>query len=491
MALYLIVFAHYHLNFRLEELLSLSKLYCIPFKYNKDDYRLDSPYLIVEIEDDESARKLVSRAILVKEISRLVADSDTLDNLISECHIHSDSVFGTKYIDSSFRYTINSFGWRLSKAKKMELIAQFSFLPVQGPVDLKSPNIDLTLYCDFGDPNATVEDENIIKESKKHIKEDSEEAPPSFLVKKSIKPSKPLLEPKFEDIKHMYFGYLVGTGNRKSIADIDLRYRNYLGTTSMDAELSLIMANQALVKDTSFVLDPFVGTGSLMVGCSKLGAYTIGSDIDGRQIRGTGKKTSFQNNVEQYKLESKTIGTIVSDFAHHPWRKRNNDVEPFWDAIVTDPPYGVRAGAKKIGLGEKVDMNFHSTTMYKKDGKLRYPQTIPYEMEDVVCDLISFASENLCIGGRLVFWLPTVKGEYHNSDIPRHEAFNLIADSEQEFGRWSRRLVTLEKIKDAERDAWIPIQKDSDIFGLNGSMKEMNLGPAHSSERFLEAYYNK
>jgi tRNA G10 N-methylase Trm11 len=55
------------------------------------------------------------------------------------------------------------------------------------------------------------------------------------------------------------------------------------------------------------------------------------------------------------------IGTVVCDFgkplifrrkvqdltfnpkAHHPWVNRE-----IWDAIVCDPPYGVRAGAKKI-----------------------------------------------------------------------------------------------------------------------------------------------
>jgi tRNA (guanine10-N2)-methyltransferase len=56
----------------------------------------------------------------------------------------------------------------------------------------------------------------------------------------------------------------------------------------MDPELSLIMANMALVKPGSFVLDPFVGTGSFLISCSHFGAFTIGADIDGRQLRGKG-----------------------------------------------------------------------------------------------------------------------------------------------------------------------------------------------------------
>jgi tRNA (guanine10-N2)-methyltransferase len=41
-------------------------------------------------------------------------------------------------------------------------------------------------------------------------------------------------------------------------------------------------------KKGSLVYDPFVGTGSLLVTCAHFGAFPIGSDIDGRQIRGKG-----------------------------------------------------------------------------------------------------------------------------------------------------------------------------------------------------------
>lgn len=74
-----------------------------------------------------------------------------------------------------------------------------------------------------------------------------------------------------------YVGRWIANGNRPLVAQYDLKKRNYLGTTSMDAELSLVMANMALVRQGSFVLDPFVGTGSFLVSCSHFGAYSIGS----------------------------------------------------------------------------------------------------------------------------------------------------------------------------------------------------------------------
>ena len=105
------------------------------------------------------------------------------------------------------------------------------------------------------------------------------------------------------------------------------------------------------------IYDPFVGTGSFLLTCAQFGAFTMGSDIDGRQIRGKSKfyisntiiiqkfKTdnkffsrlanrSIKSNVEQYNLHGKVLDTLVFDICHHPWR--NN---PWFDAIVTDRKY--------------------------------------------------------------------------------------------------------------------------------------------------------
>lgn len=56
----------------------------------------------------------------------------------------------------------------------------------------------------------------------------------------------------------------------------------------MDAELSLIMSNMALLSKGDLFFDPFVGTGSFLVTGAHFGAFSMGCDIDGRQIRGKG-----------------------------------------------------------------------------------------------------------------------------------------------------------------------------------------------------------
>jgi len=47
-----------------------------------------------------------------------------------------------------------------------------------------------------------------------------------------------------------------------------------------------MMSNQALVKEGDCVLDPFAGTGSILVAASHFGALCFGSEIDKELLQG-------------------------------------------------------------------------------------------------------------------------------------------------------------------------------------------------------------
>lgn len=76
-----------------------------------------------------------------------------------------------------------------------------------------------------------------------------------------------------------------------------------------------------------------------------------------------------------------------------------------------------------------------------------------------------------------MYWLPTVPSEYKDSDVPALRGLKLVANSEQNFGKWARRvgrcclvlrtcqvmeadwqefvpqLITMEKVADSDVDA--------------------------------------
>ncbi|KAJ1332419.1 hypothetical protein BSLG_008721 [Batrachochytrium salamandrivorans] len=432
---FLVRFAQFHVQFRLPELMSLAKLHDIKVEFDPLEYSDNCAFLVIVLDNVEAAVKLVSRSILIKDIIELWAIGDTFDALVD--NIKSGTQWlRPEYKTCSFKFMVHSSGISLSMAKQISKINKFAWLKYDGPIVLTKPDATFTYYEDFGF-NAS------------------------------------LGTPTPDEPVRMYFGLWISSANRSIVAQYDLKKRGYLGTTSMDAELSLVMANQALARPGSFTLDPFVGTGSFLVSCSHFGAYTVGSDIDGRQIRGSGDK-SVETNIGQYGLQKRVIGSLICDI-----------VWIFEGPVKLTPPYGVRAGAKKIAnSADRSEGNaWREGSNFKENGEPRYPLTVAYQMEDVVVDLVAFAAAYLVPGGRLVFWLPTLNEQYEPQDIPTHPSLVLVSNSEQSFGKWSRRLITMEKIIGAVDSSDDLVSARREVVAGEGSSKE--LGHA----RFRDKYF--
>ena len=252
------------------------------------------------------------------------------------------------------------------------------------------------------------------------------------------------------------------------------------------ADMAFLFANQALASPTSLIFDPFVGTGSLLIAAAHFGATVIGADIDWKILHGLtpggrarkadaeevkeappASQLRVEDNFRHYGLPLPEL--LCADQSRVVWER-----EEVFDAIVTDPPYGVRAGARKSGRkGEVREVGS------EYDG-IHIPPSQLYEVEDVVDDLLDMAAKTLKRGGRLVYLLPTTTESAHplqlslhpihrpchvSSDkccvvlrsftvdeLPRHPCLRLLSASEQIVRNFfSRRLITMEKHR-----AWSP-----------------------------------
>ena len=117
-------------------------------------------------------------------------------------------------------------------------------------------------------------------------------------------------------------------------------------------------------------------------------------------------------------------------------------------------------------------------TRYRYRAPGYIPASKPYEMVDLVNDLVMFARYMLVPGGRLVFFLPTFTEEWDPVDLPAIEGMREISfgqGSAQEFNKWSRRLITMEKysVRDAngEEKKWdapnfVPLDVEFEEMGL-------------------------
>lgn len=239
-----------------------------------------------------------------------------------------------------------------------------------------------------------------------------------------------------------YFGRVLGGSRlvkgRGGIDTYSLKKRAYLGPTSMDAELSFIMTNLAQVKPGGMVMDPFVGTGSILLSCALRGAYCVGTDIDIRVLRGKGADQTVFANFAQYNLPRPELIRSDNALYHRHYRTEH----ALYDAIVTDPPYGIRAGARRTGsrMG-------HAREIAEERRHDHIPQTKPYPVSDVMADLVDMAARTLVMGGRLVYIIPSMQNFYPESDLPRHPCLRIVHICYQPLSlELGRRMVAMEKI---------------------------------------------
>lgn len=378
-----------------------------------EDHRKENPYLVVHLPNEDCARKLLSRTVSIKSVYELWGQGENLtalkENLLQ---YPPDKMRTFTSGDKSFKISIESFNKKLSINQQRELIDQFQFLPFQGCVNLTAPDNLFALLLDYGD--------------------DPNEAPPSP--------------------QRLFFGRLVGHGQRHLFKQYSLKTRRFIGNTSMDPQLSFLMANQGQVRSGSLVFDPFVGTGSVLVACAHFGAHVMGSDIDYTLLHGRGRSSraerkgqwrgrdeNFRANFAQYGLDSYFVDILIADAGRLGLREI-----PLFDAIITDPPYGIREGARKLDTNMEIHEENESVDQTSPSSAVR-----GCRLSEILTALLDLAARHLVLHGRLVYWLPIYRPSYSDEFLPSHPCLRLVANSEQGLSRHvSRRLITMEKIKE-------------------------------------------
>ncbi|KAJ6852608.1 tRNA (guanine(10)-N2)-methyltransferase-like protein isoform X1 [Iris pallida] len=418
---FLCVFYHRLLDYRRPEVESLAQLFgafeggggspLLPSRSLQwklpENHHIDSPFHFVDLPNHQIAEKIAKRSILIKGIYELWGHASSYEELEMAIRDFPDE-HKLPYLtpESTFRIIVDSFGKVISFQEQNERIQGLSYIPFQGRVDLRNPDHKFWLIetDDYGCNNGL---------------------PP--VVQRTI-----------------FFGREVGAADRKLLPTYQLKSRNYLGPTAMDAEMAFLMANQGLAQPGKLVYDPFVGTGSILVAAAHFGAMTMGADIDIRVVRdGRGPDCNVWSNFKQYGLPM-PVSLLRADNNLPPWRPGLREV---FDAIICDPPYGVRAGGRKSG-GRKLLKGVVGPYTVPDEKRVDHiPSTAPYSLVECVHDLFDLAAKMLVMGGRLVFFYPILREDgFTDARYPEHPCFTLVASCEQILSlRYSRHLLTMVK----------------------------------------------
>ena len=97
----------------------------------------------------EDARKLVTRAILIKEIIHLYAWDTCWDSLITKVQSLPKQTFD-KFNGHSFKFKVDYFGCSITMDHQLDIINRFAFLNFDGDIKLKNPDNTFSAIEDYG-----------------------------------------------------------------------------------------------------------------------------------------------------------------------------------------------------------------------------------------------------------------------------------------------------------------------------------------------------
>ncbi|KAK5168032.1 uncharacterized protein LTR77_006599 [Saxophila tyrrhenica] len=448
---YLIRFTQIHESFRKPETDALATLANIDLEWVF--YSEESPFAIVRFPQPQAkdsaaaARSLITRSILSYSIYELWGSGHDYPSLHADVR-HRTSALWPQHCHSTFRFEVDAFQGSHTAAEHRDIIESFAYTGFHGPIRMRNPDNQFVVFEEY-ELDAPI--------------------------------------PKWTCL-----GRLIAESGRKAINKYSLKKRSYIATTSMDAELSLVTANLAHAADGKLCYDPFVGTGSFPLACAHFGASVFGSDLDGRSIRGK-KGRDVKGNFKQYGTSSLYLGGFVADLTNTPLRR-----ERFLDAILCDPPYGVREGLKVLGsnkpsLQEEVlladGQPAHLAASYLPPKKV-------YSFTRMLGDILDFSAIMLVDDGRLCMWMPvagaTATDEEDDTDateeyaVPQHPALEIVSECTQHFNKWSRRLLTYRRRHDSCVDGDAMLAYRAERLGLQSVN---GVGTADDLNSFRRKYF--
>lgn len=371
-------------NFIISDLIALAQILNIEMKIEDETLKIGVPppsmFVVLLFNTDEDAKLFASKSIVTKAVSKLFYDAPDFDSILNFAEKFEHSLN-----DGSFAIKIESFGRKFANEEKLKMINQIiPALRLTSSVNLKNPDNTIALYV------------RRIPEQKSQV-----------------------------DSERFYFGLQIGQGNYEMPDKYTLKERKFINKTSMESSVALHACIQGLAGPGKIIYDPFVGSGSLLIAAASLGAYALGSDFDMKSMtqQGPEKKdgVSIPSNFAQYNLLDHFLGIFRFDFLSNNVRF---DKLPKFDAIVTDPPYGIR---------EKQKSDAQSPLL------------------PLLLRLYEVAAKCLKVGGRLVYWLPTGYDFNAETELPKHPALKLISDCQQDLmSRYCRHLLTFEKTNEVD-----------------------------------------
>ncbi|MCX8170354.1 MAG: THUMP domain-containing protein [Candidatus Bathyarchaeota archaeon] len=151
-----------------------------------------------------------------------------------------------------------------------------------------------------------------------------------------------------------FFGLRLVEIKHKDLLERGPRRRVFFHPSAMTAKIARCMVNLAQARAGNLLLDPFCGTGSILIEAGLIGCRIIGFDVKRRMVEGSLKNLRF------FSVDPETIA--VADACIPPLSAGSVD------RIATDPPYGTTSSTLGSTTRNIVERFFSSARNIIRDG---------------------------------------------------------------------------------------------------------------------------
>ncbi len=164
----------------------------------------------------------------------------------------------------------------------------------------------------------------------------------------------------------IYVGRMLAKIPRSSFEDRKVQKRPFFSPVSLHPRLARALVNLSRIKEGQTLLDPFCGTGGVLIEAALIGARIIGSDIDKRMVRGA------KENLSSLNIDSELFCADISAIKDRVGRV---------DAVATDPPYGKAATTNKEDIFSLYKRAFETFSNVLRPGG--YASVVLPELESI------------------------------------------------------------------------------------------------------------
>ena len=155
---------------------------------------------------------------------------------------------------------------------------------------------------------------------------------------------------------NLYVGAKITEINRRQFEKRKVQHRPFFSPISLHPKLARALVNLSAIQQGETFLDPFCGTGGLLIEAGLIGAKVIGSDIEDKMTKGCKKTLDFYK-IKNYDLYCSDIGSIGQYVASV-------------DAVVTDLPYGRATTTKGEEIKQLYERAFENvSSVLKENGR--------------------------------------------------------------------------------------------------------------------------